>query len=90
MSMQQGTLGQFPEKLSQARHVGLLVAKKRVVVGATNRQQGPGFIRGREYCFAVVERDDFIVATVNYQYRAPNVPDVITRRVTKTAQPACR
>ena len=57
-------------------------------MGASDRQQGPGFIRRCKNRFAVMKRDDLVVAAVNDEYRAPNFSYVITRRVSETAQPA--
>ena len=52
-------------------------------MGASNRQQCPRFIRRCKYRFTMVKRDDLVVAAVNHEYRTPDFPNVVTRRVTK-------
>ncbi len=38
----------------------------------------------------MVERDDLVVAAVDDEYGAVNIPDVVSRRVLEPAQPARR
>ncbi len=82
--------GEPRQKCPEPLEIGTLIQEEGVIVGATKRQQGAGFGGSREDCFAMVERDDLVIATVNDQHGAMHVPNVIARRVAHSAQPARR
>ena len=62
---QQSRRGEFFQKYPEPSNICTLIPEECVVMGAANRQQGPGFIRRCKNCFTVVERDDLVIATVN-------------------------
>ena len=81
----QSRRGEPGQKRAEPANIGALIAEEGVVMSAANHQQGPGFMRRCKNCLAVVKRDDVVVATVNDQYGAANVLNVITCRVPETA-----